>query len=736
MQAHAKQTDPRVARRARLRRAVAARAALDEPHLLRVSVAKRDGGGAQLKMEVIEAPRLADILARGPVPARTAVVLVAGTARAVDALERNGLVARDLAPENILVDRRRGAVLADHGIPPDLVPMDGTNQDPSDVYRAPEERAGRRRTPRGSVYSLGAILLAGLTGEAPPGQLSAELRRSARDMSPTLESVIARAMAVEPKRRYATATEMGRAAVKALKASERVRRVNETPPRIELAPEPKPAQELETSKPLYRKAAAEGITQAPSERAAAKEAERARRAALAAERQAAKDSQRKRKAAARQQKIEERKKTAAALLEKMAERQAAAAATSKLAAAEHRPAPAERAAAKDAERARPAALSAERHAKDSQRKGKAAARQQKIEEWKQTAAALLEKIEERKQTAAALPEKMAERQRKAAAAAKSKLAAAAEHLRQSAKREETAHSRTRGNIVTRRRAVALAAVGLLATGAVAFALTSGSEPTQSQTPIRNAELSLRMPSGWQRTSPVEGRFGSLSSTLGATPAGAKDTVLQTGLIVEPQDTTQALRRLLPAGGEAVTTHLGGLEVARYAPLRTRAGSTGSAYVLTTTGASVLILCEASGGADPNALRACAQAASTVQLKGERALSPAVGERREEAIRATVRTLLAERAAGRDRLAASLVADDQAAAARSLEVTFLRAAERVDQSGMYGPRVVALSTALRTTSGGYGDLAKSISNGDQPAYDAARADVEHAETQVWAASVAN
>ena len=215
---------------------------------------------------------------------------------------------------------------------------------------------------------------------------------------------------------------------------------------------------------------------------------------------------------------------------------------------------------------RPAALSAERQAaKDIQRERKAAARQQKIEERKQRAAALLEKIEERKLATAALLETMAERQRKATAAAKSKLATAAERRRQTPKRQESAHSRTRGNVVARRRAVAVAAAGLLATGALAFTLAPGSEPTQSQTPIRNAELGLRMPSGWQRTSPGEARFGSLSSTLGATPAGAKDTVLQTGLIVEPQDTTQALRRALPAGGEAVTTRLGRLEAARYAP---------------------------------------------------------------------------------------------------------------------------------------------------------------------------
>ena len=106
------------------------------------------------------------------------------------------------------------------------------------------------------------------------------------------------------------------------------------------------------------------------------------------------------------------------------------------------------------------------------------------------------------------------------------------------------------------------------------------------------------------------------------------------------------------------------------------------------------------------------------------------------MRAAVRTLSAERVAGRRQVATALVADDQAKATRGLQASYLEAAGRVDSSGAYGARIEALSAALRDASDSYGDLADSINAGDQRAYDAARAAVVEAETQVWGESVAD
>ncbi len=154
---------------ARLRAAASVRASISEPHLLAARIAAREGGGGRLALEPLDAPSLEGVLAaRGRLGPQTAVAVVAGAARAIVALERAGLVARDITPRNVLLDAKRGAVLADFGIPPELAPLDRADSDPDLLFRAPEERGGGHRSPRGSVYSLGAILFASVTCMAPP----------------------------------------------------------------------------------------------------------------------------------------------------------------------------------------------------------------------------------------------------------------------------------------------------------------------------------------------------------------------------------------------------------------------------------------------------------------------------------------------------------------------------------------------------------------------------------------
>src|SRR4051794_28346044 len=122
----------------RIQDAARARASIDERHLARARLARGAEGTVQLRLEPLDAPSLASLLARGPVPPRSAVAMVAQLAKAVDALEREGLVARDLAPDCVLLNRERGAVLMDYGIPPELVPLERSEADPHFAFRAPE----------------------------------------------------------------------------------------------------------------------------------------------------------------------------------------------------------------------------------------------------------------------------------------------------------------------------------------------------------------------------------------------------------------------------------------------------------------------------------------------------------------------------------------------------------------------------------------------------------------------
>jgi hypothetical protein len=277
------------------------------------------------------------------------------------------------------------------------------------------------------------------------------------------------------------------------------------------------------------------------------------------------------------------------------------------------------------------------------------------------------------------------------------------------------------------------AIAVGAAGVSTLALTGGDGGGDAKaTRISANDLSMRMPDGWERAARPVTRLDWLSGSLGAAASDGSRAALVAGLIREPIVARQALRGMLPAGSRPETVRVGQLEASRYSGLDLGAGLSGTAYVIHTTGPSVAMICRG-----PKAVvRVCTQAASTVTLRGERPLSPDVAGRRARVVRATLKTLSAERAAGRRRVAAALVADDQAKAARGLQASYLQATGEIELSGAYGPRIEALSAALQEASNGYRELADAISAGDQRAYDAARAAVLEAETNTWGPSAAN
>jgi hypothetical protein len=155
---------------------------------------------------------------------------VDGAAAGADALRERGLVAHDLRPGRLLIHPSVGAVLMDLGVPPELVrrmPHDGDLHGP---FRPSQELASEPLDPGTCVYSLGAILLAALTG--------VQLHKEAADMLPRdlvgdpprpserrpglpqdIDLVVARAMAKDPAVRYGDVGELARAATIALGAN-------------------------------------------------------------------------------------------------------------------------------------------------------------------------------------------------------------------------------------------------------------------------------------------------------------------------------------------------------------------------------------------------------------------------------------------------------------------------------------------------------------------------------------
>lgn len=202
-------------RQQREQRAAATRASIEHPNLLPARLVRdREQRRFRLVLKKSSAPRLDEVLASQRPSPRDCLQILYDVACAVEALNRHGLVASNLAPSRILVDPKRGGILADPGMPAELSGRPPNGDDPEAVYRSPEEQAGRPVDLRSNVYTLGVLLSTALSG-GPPTRLP--------DAPTAMDAVIAWATDVEPARRYSGPEELMFAAADALASDEAAR---------------------------------------------------------------------------------------------------------------------------------------------------------------------------------------------------------------------------------------------------------------------------------------------------------------------------------------------------------------------------------------------------------------------------------------------------------------------------------------------------------------------------------
>ena len=135
-----------------------------------------------------------------------------------------GIIHRDIKPENILLSARH-PILADFGIARVLdlagvrtLTRTGSQSPGTPAYMSPEQLLGDREIDgRTDTYSLGCVLFEMLTGKPPFSGKDGFVKRftepppsvttKRKDLSPSMDSVIAKAMARNPSDRYQTAEE-------------------------------------------------------------------------------------------------------------------------------------------------------------------------------------------------------------------------------------------------------------------------------------------------------------------------------------------------------------------------------------------------------------------------------------------------------------------------------------------------------------------------------------------------
>ena len=221
--------------RARFRREAEVVASLREPHVVPVHDYGEIDGRLYLDMRLVDGVDLATVLRRdGALAPERAVSIVEQVAAALDAAHAMGLVHRDVKPSNILVvpGRPEFVYLVDFGIARDVTATALTAAGATVgtlEYMAPERLLDGTCDHRADIYSLGCVLHEALTGRAPfvatgpaalmyahvhtPPPRPSEHRHA---VPAGLDAVVATAMAKDPRRRHARATELTGAARAAL----------------------------------------------------------------------------------------------------------------------------------------------------------------------------------------------------------------------------------------------------------------------------------------------------------------------------------------------------------------------------------------------------------------------------------------------------------------------------------------------------------------------------------------
>ncbi len=213
-------------------------ASLDHPHVIPIYGAGEDDGVLYLAMRYVEGSDLAMVLAEdGALDPKRAIELLSQIAEALDAAHEKGLVHRDVKPSNVLIAEAAGrehCYLGDFGLTKRTGSLSGVSVAGEIVgtleYVAPEQITGNALDERADVYSLGCVLYECLTGQSPfPRATDVALlwahvheeptppSKAKADLPKELDTVLTRALAKEPGRRYRSAGELVAATRSALR---------------------------------------------------------------------------------------------------------------------------------------------------------------------------------------------------------------------------------------------------------------------------------------------------------------------------------------------------------------------------------------------------------------------------------------------------------------------------------------------------------------------------------------
>jgi eukaryotic-like serine/threonine-protein kinase len=203
----------------RFRREAEAAAGLSHPNIVAVYDRGDVEGTYYIAMQLLEGRSLKELIDQGLTPEQSAA-LIRQVLEAAGFAHRNGVVHRDLKPQNVIVDAEGKATVTDFGIAragaSEITQAGSVMGTPH--YLSPEQAQGQAVTAVSDLYAIGVILYEALAGRVPfqadsavaiamKQVSSAPQRPSSIDpaVSPALDAVTMRALEKEPGQRFQSA---------------------------------------------------------------------------------------------------------------------------------------------------------------------------------------------------------------------------------------------------------------------------------------------------------------------------------------------------------------------------------------------------------------------------------------------------------------------------------------------------------------------------------------------------
>ena len=208
--------------RAAFAREARAMARVHHPNVVTIYALGEHRDKPYIAMEFVPGITLRSYMQRGPLTLDEALGVVDQLCSGVTAIHRTGAVHRDLKPSNILVGPAFRVVITDFGLAHQLHRDDPVLRGGTPGYMAPESTlSGEAPGVAGDVYSLGVITYELLTGcrvfegQSAGGVVAAQLEddvprvsNQRPDVPAEFDSILARAVAVDPDQRFGTVDEL------------------------------------------------------------------------------------------------------------------------------------------------------------------------------------------------------------------------------------------------------------------------------------------------------------------------------------------------------------------------------------------------------------------------------------------------------------------------------------------------------------------------------------------------